>query len=200
MKVCGPPHLHVSRKRVCPVTAAAAATPKGTHRCLLSLVDVASSKQYLVYSGSSFSILPHKSSAEATRPHLMTADGKPLHCWGCHMCTVCTWTREFTLTFLLALVAFPILGADFLSNLRFLVNISSKRLVACGCGDWCGGSSLPPAVAPSSPSLHTAEALPSTPSLFTVEAPSSRVGHPFFSKELNVLAFFSVLYKRTQRS
>ena len=80
MKVCGPPHLHVARKRVCPVTAAAAATPKGTHRCLLSLVDVASSKQYLVYSGSSFSILPHKSSAEATRPHLMTADGKPLHC------------------------------------------------------------------------------------------------------------------------
>ena len=27
-----------------------------------------------------------------------------------------------------------------------------------------------------------------------------RVGHPFFSKECNVLAFFSVLYKRTWRS
>ena len=27
-----------------------------------------------------------------------------------------------------------------------------------------------------------------------------RVGHAFFSKERNVLAFFSVLYKRTQRS
>ena len=27
----------------------------------------------------------------------------------------------------------------------------------------------------------------------------TRVGHPFFSKERNVLAFFSVLYKRTER-
>ena len=26
----------------------------------------------------------------------------------------------------------------------------------------------------------------------------SRVGHPFFSKECNVLAFFSILYKRTR--
>ena len=28
----------------------------------------------------------------------------------------------------------------------------------------------------------------------------SRAGHPFFSKERNVLEFFSVLYKRTQHS
>ena len=27
-----------------------------------------------------------------------------------------------------------------------------------------------------------------------------RVGHPFFSKERNFLAFFSVLYKRTEQS
>ena len=107
MKVCGPPHLHVARKRVCPVTAAAAATPKGTHRCLLSLVDVASSEQYLVYSGSSFSILPLKSSAEPKGPHLMTADGKSITCWGRRTCTVRTRTRQFMWTFLLAPVAFP---------------------------------------------------------------------------------------------
>ena len=29
-------------------------------------------------------------------------------------------------------MAFPILGADFLSNFRLLVDISNKRLVACG--------------------------------------------------------------------
>ena len=99
---------------------------------LLYLVDVTSSKRYLVDSRSAFSILPHKSSAEPTGPRLMTADGKPLHCWGCRTCTVRTRTRQFFWTFLLAPVAFPILGADFLSNFRLLVDISNKRLVARG--------------------------------------------------------------------
>ena len=62
----------------------------------------------------------------------MTADGKPLHCWGRRTCSVRTHTREFSWTFLLAPVAFPILGADFLSNFRLLVDISNKRMVAPG--------------------------------------------------------------------
>ena len=64
-------------KRVGPAVAAAAAATKGTLGCLLYLVDVDNSKQYLVDSGSTFSILPHKSSAEPMGPRLMTADGKP---------------------------------------------------------------------------------------------------------------------------
>ena len=104
----------------------------GKPSCLLYLVDVANSKRYLVDSGSAYSILPHKSSAEPTGPCLMTADGKPLHCWGHRTCSVCTRTREFSWSFLLAPVAFPILGADFLSNFRLLVDISNKRLVARG--------------------------------------------------------------------
>ena len=77
----GSPHLHVVGKRVGSEVAAAAAAPKGTLGRLLYLVDVDNSKRYLVDSGSAFSILPHKSSAEPTGPWLMTADGKPLHCW-----------------------------------------------------------------------------------------------------------------------
>ena len=184
MEVCRPPHLHVVGKRVSPVIAAVAAAPKGGHSCLLYLVDVASSKQYLMDSGSAFSILPHKSSAEPTGPHLMTVDGKPLTCWGRRMCTVRTRTRECLWTFLLAPVAFPILGADFLSNFRLLVDSSNKRQVARGCkliqleqGKWTKVSVVtgvvaaapPPALTPSSPSPHTVEALPSTPSLPTVE-------------------------------
>ena len=95
-------------------------------------MDVASSKWYLVDSGSSFGILPHKPSAEPAGPCLMTADGKPINCWGHRTCTVRIWTREFAWTFLLAPVAFPILGADFLINFNLLVNVSNKRLVACG--------------------------------------------------------------------
>ena len=113
------------------MAAAAAAAPDGAHSCLLYLVDVASSKQYLGDSSSAFSILSHKSSAEPTGPRLMTADGKPLHCWGHCKCSVRTRTREFSWTFLLAPLVFPILGADFLSNFRLLVNNSNMRLVAC---------------------------------------------------------------------
>ena len=56
----------------------------GNPSCLLYLVDVASSKRYLVDSGSAFSIVPHKSSAEPTRPRLMTADSKPLRAGQAH--------------------------------------------------------------------------------------------------------------------
>ena len=91
-----------------PGPAAAASAPKGTHSCLLYQVDVASSKRYLVDSGSAFSILPHKSSAEPTGLRLMTAYGKPLHCWGRRTCSVRTRTREFSWMFLLAPVAFPL--------------------------------------------------------------------------------------------
>ena len=80
----------------------------GNPSCLLYLGDVASSKQYLVDSSSTYSIFPYKSSAEPTGPCLMTADGKPLHCWGPRTCSVRTHTREFSWTFLLAPVAFPI--------------------------------------------------------------------------------------------
>ena len=80
MEVCGSPHLHVVGKQVGPAVAAAAAAPKGTLSCLLYLVDADNSKRYLVDSGSAFSILPHKSSAEPTGPRLMTSDDKPLHC------------------------------------------------------------------------------------------------------------------------
>ena len=88
-------------------------------------------------------------------------------------------------TFLLAPVAFPILGADFLSNFKLLVDISNKRLVAHSgkliqleqgkraktvVVTEMVAAAPPPAVAPSSPSRPTVEALPSTPSL---EAPSS---------------------------
>ena len=103
-------------------------------------MDVASSKRYLVDSGSAFSIVPHKSSAEPTRPRLMTADGKPIHCWGRCMCSVCTRTSQFSWTFLLAPVAFPILGADFLNNFRLLVDISNKRLVAASSSSWSRAS------------------------------------------------------------
>ena len=75
-------------------------------------------------------------------------------------------------TFLLAPVAFPILGADFLSNFKLLVDISNKRLVARGSqliqlepGSPTKAAVVTGVVAAASPLAQ------STPSLPTVEAP-----------------------------
>ena len=151
----------------------------GKPSCLLYLVDVASSKRYLVDSGSAYSILPHQSSAEPTGPRLMTADGKPLHCWGRRTCSFRTHTREFSWSFLLAPVAFPILGADFLSNFRLLVDISNKGLVAHGGkliqleqGKPTKAAVVTGVVAAPPPPV----VVPFTPSLPTVDAPSTGGG------------------------
>ena len=48
----------------------------------------------------------------------------------CALCTVRTCTKEFSWTFLLSPVAFPILGADFLSNFRLLVDNTMWHMVA----------------------------------------------------------------------
>ena len=92
------------------------------------------------------------------------------------MCSVRTRTREFSWTFLLAPVAFPILGADFLSNFRLLVDISNKRLVAHG-GKLIQleqGKPTNAAVVTGVVSVAPLPAVaPSTPSLPLVEAPYS---------------------------
>ena len=77
----------------------------GNPTCLLYLVDAANSRRYLVDSGSAYSIIPHKSAAAPTGPHLVTADGTPLKCWGHRTCTVHTRNKKFTRSFLLASVA-----------------------------------------------------------------------------------------------
>ena len=111
----------------------------------------------------------------------MTADGKPLHCWGRRTCSVCTCTREFSWSFLLAPVAFPILGADFLSNFRLLVDISNKRLVARGGkliqleqGKPTKAAVVTGVVAAPPPPVVVS----SPPLLPTVEAPSSSSSEP----------------------
>ena len=83
-------------------------------------------------SGSAFSIIPLKSAAPPTGPRLVTTDGTPLKCWGRCTFTVHTRTKNFVWSFLLAPVAFPMIGADFLCNFNLMVDVSKKRLVACG--------------------------------------------------------------------
>ena len=112
--------------------AAVSCGPKGQ---LALLVDEASQQRFLVDTGSSYSILPHKSQQPHSGPRLCTADRSPIPCWGGRKVHVAAGGRRFSWTFLLADVALPILGANFLKHFGLLVAIGEMWLLACG-GGW----------------------------------------------------------------
>jgi len=107
----------------------AAATCPNEPGVLGLLIDERTSKSYLADSGSVYSLLPHHSSAPATGPSLVTADKKPVACWGECERTLHVGGRTFTWKFLLAAVAFPIVGADFLKQFKLMVDLDKMRLV-----------------------------------------------------------------------
>ena len=106
--------------------AAVSSGPKGR---LALLVDEASQQRFLVDTGSSYSILPHKSKQPTSGLRLCTADRSPIACWGDRRLHVAAGGRRFTWTFLLADVAMPIIGADFLRHFDF-------GLLVDRCGYW----------------------------------------------------------------
>jgi hypothetical protein len=83
---------------------------------LIFLHDSQNNFKFSVDSGASISILPHSSSAPPTDPHLVGANGKPIPAWGLRRRTVCFAGHNFEFDFLLAAVATPILGMDFLAR------------------------------------------------------------------------------------
>ena len=72
--------------------------------------------------GASRSLIPHQSAAPASGPHLITADGQPISAWGTHKQTLQIGSFHFSFPFVLAAVAFPILGNDFLAAHHLLVD------------------------------------------------------------------------------
>ena len=112
--------------------AAASCGPKGQ---LALLVDEVSQQRFLVDTGSSYSILPHKSQRPRSGPRLCSADRSPIASWGGRKVHVAAGGRTFSWTFLLADVALPIIGADFLKHFGLLVDLGEMRLLARG-GGW----------------------------------------------------------------
>ena len=112
--------------------AAASCGPKGQ---LALLVDEVSQQRFLVDTGSSYSILPQKSQRPRSGPRLCSADRSPIACWGGPKVHMEAGGRTFSWTFLLADVALPIIGADFLKHFGLLVDLGEMRLLARG-GGW----------------------------------------------------------------
>ena len=94
------------------------------------LVDKATQQRFLVDTGSSYSILPHRSQEPTSGPFLCTADCSPIACWGDRKLHVAAGGRRFMWPFLLADVALPIIGADFLQHFGLPVDLGEMRLLA----------------------------------------------------------------------
>ncbi len=76
-----------------------------------------------------FSDLPHRSQSTPTGPPLSGADGKDIPCWGRIHHRLTFGLRTFFITFLLAAIYRPILGLDFLSAHRLLVNPVGRQVL-----------------------------------------------------------------------
>jgi hypothetical protein len=89
---------------------------------LIFLQDSISKKQFLVDTGAAASVFPHRSSAATSGPLLSGADGKPISAWGKVTKKLHFGLHTFIVSFILAAVSKPILGIDFLSAHRLLVD------------------------------------------------------------------------------
>ena len=101
---------------------------------LLFVTDGLSGRRWLVDSGAQRSILP-ASAVDALEdghgPPLSAANGTHIRTFGTRSVTVSFCGRRFTWDFVIAAVAVPILGADFLCANRLLVDVSNGRLIDC---------------------------------------------------------------------
>ncbi len=96
---------------------------------LIHMLDKISNRRFLVDSGASYSILPHRSSLPATGPKLFGPAGQLIFCWGDRLVQLRFQDQDFLGKFLLADVAFPILGVDFLRPHKLLIDPESHALL-----------------------------------------------------------------------
>ncbi len=96
---------------------------------LIFLQDSVSKQQFHVDTGAAVSVFPHRSSAATSGPLLAGADGKPISAWGRVTKKLNFGLHTFIVSFILAAVSKPILGIDFLSAHRLLVDPFSKAVL-----------------------------------------------------------------------
>ena len=96
---------------------------------LIFLRDEVTGHKFLVDTGASLSILPHQSHSATSGPKLVGADGKAIPAWGFRETAVQFGPHKFTFKFLLAAVASPILGFDFLAKHGLCVSPPARRVL-----------------------------------------------------------------------
>jgi hypothetical protein len=96
---------------------------------LLYLTDSFSGKQFLVDSGAARSVYPHRSALRSSGPSLVGADGRPIASWGTRRLRLQFGQQHYEFDFLLATVAKPILGNDFLLAHDLVLHARGRRLL-----------------------------------------------------------------------
>ena len=101
-------------------------------------------RRFLLDTGASYSLWPHRSSSPSSGPRISGPSGSVIPCWGDRPFTVRFQGRTFKWNFLLAHVSFPIIGIDFLQHFGLFVHPSSGRLIDIGAR---AGSGQPGSIA-----------------------------------------------------
>jgi hypothetical protein len=96
---------------------------------LFFIMDQSSHQRFLVDTGSSFSILPHRSSAPATGTALWSANNTRIRCWGQKTAAITVNGQPLQYQFLLTNVRFPILGIDFMRHFKLVVDVCAEQLL-----------------------------------------------------------------------
>jgi transposase InsO family protein len=110
---------------------------------LLYLTDQQTSRRFLVDSGTSVSLLPHKSRSPGSGSTLIGPDGAAIRSWGRREVNLSFGSQSVKWTFLQAAVAFPILGLDFLQAQDLLLDATGACLVHRRTGRRYGLSQRP---------------------------------------------------------
>jgi hypothetical protein len=96
---------------------------------LIHMLDQISNRHFLVDTGASCSIQPHRSSLPASSLELFGPAGQPIPCWGDRLMQLRFQDQDFSWKFLLADVASPILGVDFLRAHKLLIDPEGHALL-----------------------------------------------------------------------
>ena len=111
---------------------------------LVFLQDSKTKQNFLVDTGAAVSVLPPTSSEPSSGPPLSGADGKSIPSWGSVRKTLNFGIRTFLCTFILAAVSKPILGVDFLSANRLLVDPHFGQVLDASTLEPISGSEFSP--------------------------------------------------------
>ena len=103
------------------------------HPAQLLVNDNHSGRTFLIDTGAQVSLLPATAHARRhpspTAPKLVAANGSSIASYGNHQTHVQLGKRKFTVTFIIADVRRPILGADFLRRHKPLVDLCGQKLI-----------------------------------------------------------------------
>ena len=112
-------------------TVSAANSSNQLHNCRLFVRDTLNNLNFLVDTGADVSVLPHTLFTKGTKSInycLSAANGTHIDTFGTKLLQVnIGLRRQFVHTFLLASVSRPILGADFLTKHKLLVDLKASR-------------------------------------------------------------------------